>query len=504
MEGARLPSDRAADNSPEGHTIPGSLHHVVTHHLPFVLICLLFFSIALHNITVPEVSDSENHEPVEGFLLITDPPTDISISSFSETALLRFFDRYFPIAGHVSFAGATEIYMQIPIFVALGTNRFSLRLLPILMSFCGLVAIFSVCKSWFGRTVANLSCLLLASHPVFIFWSRQGHDTEAVFMIPFFWMGLYFFNKYRLGKRRNTLPLCLGSLLFGLGYSFKITFLYYLVAMAVTLLLIQRRRFMAELNFRRFLLGIAWFLLGNTLTIIYYLRSGAQALRLMLDSLFSPTPNGISNLDYFTNLSTRFEQFYEVILQGELWDHYWFRVLCNQTERPAALSWAWNYVFAFAFFAAFASLPFLIGRNIEYPKKKVGFVYVFFIAVFLQVPFTISALSPHHLLVLYPFPQIILSLSLCSLASVFRRRRLWIIAWVIVGACVLFNLVLSISYHRQALKSTRVIESPWEEYSLSYELGKGNLFISPKPNKLKDGFTPPKPEGYDENLRWKL
>lgn len=458
---------------------------------PVILIGILYFALALPNINLPAVYIDENIEVIEGYKLIVDPPEDISISAYSEYGLLHIFDRYFPLTTHTLFCGAIEVYLQIPLFLIFGINPFSIRLLPILFGFLILLSTYSLIKSWFSKRVAMFTGILLVSHPAFIFYSRQGHNSEVIFVVSFFWIGLYCINKYFSTEKRNLVYYGLGFFLFGLAYSSKINFLFFIVAMTVTVLLTQWKRFAKEADVKHVALGAVFFLMGSTLTIIQYIKSSWLVPSIMFNCLFSGTPDGISNLSYFNNLLVRIEQFYEVMLQGELWSFYWADILKNEYQRIPGLSGFFNHAFALSFTVALAATPFLARQNNPFRKNRVLFIYSMFVLLLLLTPFTVSTFRPFHLLILYPFPQVILAVFLCSLSGVFNPGRVRIMVYGIIGICLFFNIFLTVTYHCMVYAGTPEKESPWEEYVLSYKEGEGNLFIKSKPKAIKDGFTPP-------------
>ena len=224
---------------------------------------------------------------------------------------------------------------------------------------------------------------------------------------------------------------------------------------------------MKKMNRKLFAASAAAFTSGSSLILLANLESGGKTLKLMAGSLMSPTPkDSINNLHYLHNLSSRFSQFVDVILEGELWDPMWFSILNGS-------SFIQNHFFAALFLAGyFTVLLFALKNRTSFPRTKVFGLYIVFTTVFLCSPFTVSTLRPSHLLVLHPFPQIVVSLFLCSLPDVMKKKKPLIISANIAFVCLFaINLYLTVSYQQAAEAQTRWKESPFRKYELREFLG---------------------------------
>jgi len=98
-------------------------------------------------------------------------------------------------------------------FGVLGTNVFAARLVSVTFALLTIVAVFALAKKVYGRKVACISCVILASMPGFIWLSRV-----SLLEMPlefFFVMSLLLFLYWLHNGKNSTILLC--GLLFGVA-----------------------------------------------------------------------------------------------------------------------------------------------------------------------------------------------------------------------------------------------------------------------------------------------
>ncbi len=411
--------------------------------LSVVFIIFLFF--LLGDIRFPGLESDEACDGLWASYILREVPAGERINNIMSITL---FNRSFPVMANTPYIGAVESYLLVPFFLIFGINIFSLRFMPITIALVTVFFIYFFCKAWFGRRAAFVAVLLIITNPFFVFYSRIGLYREELFAMFFFWGGLFCFWKYL--ERRKALYFCLGSFLFGLGLSTKIMFLWYIMGVAIAWLILRKKKiFFPGMNLRKMALALLSFFLGSFLLIFYNIKTGGVTFQLMWNYLFHPTPYGINNLSYLHNLAVRGEQFLR-ILQGGFEDvKFWI---------DPAFVLSKDYLTPIVFMAGLVFIPFSLffknGKYSLFSGKKVLFLYIVYLTVFLCSPFTMSFIWFAHLFILFPFPQIIMAIFFCSLLYIFRDKKpaLFIIYFVI-SLSVLSGILTITRYHLAMKKS---------------------------------------------------
>jgi 4-amino-4-deoxy-L-arabinose transferase-like glycosyltransferase len=428
-----------------------------------LLISAVFLSVTLPNIGAPDLFFEEGQECVLTLHAVTTPGSAHDPSLYNFMPGTTIGDRFFPLMEDNPYVGAIELYMQLPLFAVLGVNAFSIRLLPIVVGLIGILSALALCRRWFGPFPALLAGLLAATHPVIVHYGKEGHDKEEFFTAGFFWLGLLLVDTYFARKRRKGLWLVAGIAVWGMGLSHKITFLWYVLGLIVVVAVLRMKPFGGRWpKLRHAIPAAICFPIGAFFTVAYNITYRFETLRVMWVSLWTPTPkDNVDNLHYLGNAWVRLQQFNDVILAGELWDPNWFPILGEE-------KFAYNYPFAAVFFSGWIILGVLLVRNrLPYDRMKLLFLYVLFGVVFLCSPFTVSYHHPSHLLVLNPFPEIVMGLFLAMLPAVFPVRRAgWVAVAVTMVLLIALNLNLVIAYHIRAARSVGHPISAWEPVTL--------------------------------------
>lgn len=434
------------------------------------VLCPVLLIVVLLGLTIPTIHEpppfaEEIDESILTHHFLTTPADRVSPVYLSFMPTVRVFDRHLPIMEDNAYVGPVELYLQMPFFALFGVNCFGLRALTIVVALLGLLAAYSVVRTWFGLRAAMVMGLLTATHPVFVHLCKQGHDYEEIFTAAFFWGALFFVVRYLQDEDRHPGWLCVGGLLAGLGLCHKITFAWYILGALVALVVawkVMRDRLVAELRPAHLAMAGVCMLAGYGFTILYNVRDGWPTLRIMARSLVEPTPKDhVENWDYLTNLWVRFQQFNDVILKGEIWHPNWFTILGDTT-------FTFNSPLSVLFFSGLVVVTVYVLRGkTRLPKAPLFFLFIVFGVVFLLSPFTVSYHHTTHLLVMYPFPQIVIALFLGLLPGVFGRARL--MGWAtgaIVVLVVAFNLNLTFAYTYKVAEAFPMFSSPWTTFPL--------------------------------------
>ena len=460
------------------------------------LICSLFFILASYNIKLPGLYYDEALDVVPTMQLVTGQLVE-------EHRSVEILGHRLPIMVS-EYVGPVSTYLTLPFFLLFGVSVFSLRLTTIVFAVGTIIFTFYFLKLFFNRRVAFLAVLLLAVNPAFVMWSRQGNHVSS--LMSFMATGsLYCF--YRWYKKRKEFCFYIGSFLLGLGLCQKIIFLWFIMALGLAVLtqkmnlreiiafrtwVRDRARKAIGLGIKRLGLSLLSFCAGLSMMLWYNLTTPGT-IRMILSNLVV-TSKGTNNLAFLTNFLKRVEDFRRV-LSGDLFS-YTGGSYANKLYVPL-------FVVAFLFCLVVSFVPMKsiarLGRNQTsidviargtaakqspprwrllrstrndtFPTtcsqttqvlegsitsgKKTGFVLILFIALFIFSCFTIGGLSPYHLLILLPLPQVMISLFVCDAGVLLRGvhpsdwvgRILSVAPLAVVMIVVILDLGVIKNYH---------------------------------------------------------
>jgi hypothetical protein len=230
----------------------------------------------------------------------------------------------------------------------------------------------------------------------------------------------------------------------------------------------------ADFGIKRFVLSLASFGAGLSLMLWHNLAT-LGTIRTILDNLVV-TSGGVNNLDFSTNFLKRLQDFRHV-LSGDFFSYtggsyankiyvplftaafLYCLVVCLLSQKPGFC----KLLCPKRTLSQALSMP-QEARGAEKPgfsdlskrrKKKTGFILVLFITLFIFSCFTIGGLTPHHLLILLPLPQIMISLFIYGAVRLLRgvnssdrvRRMLTIVPLAVVMVIVILDLGVMRGYH---------------------------------------------------------
>ncbi|MBL7131193.1 MAG: glycosyltransferase family 39 protein, partial [Candidatus Omnitrophica bacterium] len=354
---------------------------------------------------------------------------------------ITLFNRFVPTMAS-PYSGRIHVYLMYIFSRLFGVNVFSLRLSSIVVSAFTLYFIYLLCKMWFGYRVAAITVLLTATNLFFVQYARLGYYREVVFILFFFWAGFFLISKYL--RERKLYLLCLSFFLFGLGLTTKITMLFYLASLAISFMLLNRKfKLLLGVNIKHASLALLSFCAGSFYLILFNIREGWMTVKLLLNALMRPSP-GYNNLAYLYNLRERIKHLME-LLGGNISERFeWGVTEGHFMESIAPVLVA---LFFISFIFVFLYMFFLKGK-IE--KHKIMFFFIFYITVFFLTPFTIGGSNPGHLLLLLPFPQLVVALSIDYIWMKSKDERMAFgVASLLLAPFLVFHVATNIHFHKE-------------------------------------------------------
>jgi len=432
-----------------------------------LLALLLFLALASWQLMLPGLNYDEALDVVPAMQLLLGQSTEPLRGSG-----LRVGGRTFPLMV-MDYKGVVHTYWAFPFLWALGVNVFALRLSCLFLSLLTMASVYRFGRQFYGSRVAVVSLLLLAVNPCFLFWSRQGVLWTTA-MLTCGMGALAALGRWKGGAQHWRLYLA--AFVLGLGVSAKLPFVWFVVALAISAILLNarglwaalpipgaerlgRRRKRAELaptgGGRIVRLGVALLalLLGLSPLLIYNLQTRGTVDVVLLN--LRTSYYGVNNLAYVPNLGLRWDHL-RGLLDGS---NFWYLGAIHR-----------DLIFPLAFWISAAVISiWSLGRAIRRPwtlRRDDGswrgtkrpqspcalppvFPLLMMTLIVVQSGFTVSGLWPEHYLLLVPFPQLIIALGLDMLGSDLRRRRS--LSWgclLLLALLMASQLRVDVLYHR--------------------------------------------------------
>ncbi len=408
------------------------------------LALMAFFYLAATNVTLPGLYYDEALDVVPTMQMVLGQPVEVWTGGG-----ISLGGRTFPTMIS-SYVGTVNTYLMLPFFYFLGVNVSSLRLMPIVFGGLTLILCYAFAKDFLNRRAAAITVLLLAVHPSFVFWSRQGIYVTSV-MTCMAAGSLFCLLRWHRGGRDRYLYA--GAFLLGLGLSAKLLFLWFIVALAVSYCIIQlssRRSLLPraivlktlafDMGARQWALSVLSFCAGAGGLLWYNLKTQGT-LQVLAINLIT-TDQGVNNLDFFANLLTQVGAFLDLI-RGS-----WFGFYGRSFGNPF-----YPVMFCVSVVGLAVLIIFFRGPIGAY-KTKAVFLLSMLVLILIQSCFTVSGLGATHLLIMLPLPQLIIALSVEMLYQVSSSKVLLsALTAVVVLSLIPQDVWVDLRYH-QAVQSS--------------------------------------------------
>lgn len=316
----------------------------------------------------------------------------------------------------MTYIGAVKAYLYAPLFKLFSPSALIVRLPAILLGLVALIFTYKLVFRLFGDKTAALTALLLATDPSYIFSTRM--DWGPVALMMFFKMGsLYLFYEYSRTSRKTLLAL--GALFLGLGLYDKTNFIWYCLALPAALVPVWQNKWNRLLTSRAIYIFLFFFLLGCWPLLLYNFIARGQTfsgqmqpfgnilqsiqfkLQVLAGTLSSTNPYSFFNAgdpigSVFAGNST-----------GWLADRMPHLLISLIDFRATLLP----EVFA----AALLVICMLLFKR-GLPKMRAAvFFCLIFVFILGLIFISYRATGPHHVIMLYPFPHIIIAYAVISL-----------------------------------------------------------------------------------------
>ena len=429
---------------------------------------IVYLVLALYQLKLPGLNYDETLDAVPAMQVVQGTSAD-------SYGTLTLAGRKWPLMT-MPYVGVTTTYYLVPIFALFGINVIVLRGAAVALGVLSLLLSWGFLRRYFDERVAALSILLLAVNPSFVFWSRMGAWVQMP-LVPIAIGSLW--SLFAWYKRSRARYLVLAAFLLGLGLATHIQFIWNWSALVIAWLLLSPwlgtgpgwRRWLwpwQKSGAGAWVASAAALLLGCTPLLVFNLKD-LGTFRYTALTLATDESGWLGDLALFRGLPLLAWRSFETLLRGD-----WFVSNLGDTYfNPLAVP---------AFFLALAVIAGLASRHrIGYSVRRVALFVVLLAAIVAQSVVIHSAESAHHLLVLWPMPQALVSVALFGLFDVlaprFRRAtRVPAAALGVIGLCLVFaEGGTTYRYHRTLSQSGGVSLFSDAIYDLAADLDRPGM-----------------------------
>ena len=369
----------------------------------------LYFGIGLAQLHLPGLQYDEAADAVPAMeVLLNKPPSSIST--------IHILGREWPLM-MLHHIGPSTIYTSLAGMSLFGISVEGLRISQLCVGALTLILLWVLARSGFDDVTAGMAVLLCATAPAFIWWNRAGANWTA----PLLPLALGFVVAVRkwwcvLATRSPKIGWALlAGLLFGLGFTTKILFVWLVAPLVLTALIALRLHGILALVRRVSLVG--WLLLliglgmGLSPLILHNLRptSFLATPNFILNNASQTQLYGHNNLDLFNNLAIVGAEFLRMMGGDTL--HF---------NAPAGLPLG-----AVIFVAAVVYTAWRLLRHWQTTSHRVLrlFLLVCFVAILPLSTISTSSIGATYLFIIVPFMWLLVATALADLGRALVQRK---------------------------------------------------------------------------------
>jgi hypothetical protein len=355
----------------------------------------------------------------------------------------------FPVMS-MDYMGALKSYLLAPAFLIFGVKVSVLRWTMVMVAALGLFFSAQFAKEAFGSLAATIGAWLLATDPSLIIFSRTDWGPVA---IAFALRGaaLFFLMRWwRSGGHRA--PLVIACALIGLGVYDKASFFWFvfaLIPVGLALWLTSRDR--PRLTIKTLALAIAAGLVGSLPFWVFNVLYGWRTLLAIL------TPAQRSSLGALLQQAPARTGALLSMFEGRATDVWMF---------GHSISPQWGVASTLLWPLTIAAIVLLLIISLATQRWKLLAMPALMALVLLQIYLTPRPVWAHHWIGIYPFPQLLIGLTLAEAWKAAARRHLnrsavAALGTLVVLPAVVFNLLVMNGYHQLMREHGGVF--PWSD-----------------------------------------
>ena len=389
----------------------------------------LYFGIGLAQLKLPGLQYDEAADAVPAMeVLLNKPPSSIST--------INIAGREWPLM-MLHHIGPSTIYTSMAGMSVFGISVEGLRISQLCVGAIALVLVWALARSGFDEITAGLAALLCATAPAFIWWNRAGANWTA----PLLPLALGFVLAMRRWVHQPKARwLLFAGLLFGLGFTTKILFVWLLAPLGLTALIALRLRGVGLLIRRASWAGLLLAVLGLLIGLLPFLLHNLRAesflatFNFILNNASQTRLYGHNNLDLLNNLA---------LVGGEF-----LRMMGGDTlhfDAPAGLPLGAIALVAAGVYTAWRLIWHW--RVTSHPILRL-FLLLCFVAVLPLSTVSTSSIGATYLFIIVPFMWLLIATALADGARVLIERRQVVVACAAVALLPLNHIATNVFIQR--------------------------------------------------------
>jgi 4-amino-4-deoxy-L-arabinose transferase-like glycosyltransferase len=404
---------------------------------------LVYLALALPNLTLPGVYYDEVLQALPAMRAVGYPLNPDFIGM--PRSVVGIGDFKIPLMT-TNYLGALETMAFLPVFALVTPTIITIRLTFIILGMIALALIYGWARQLFGAPGALAVALLVATDATFVFYTRADNGPVNTMLIIKLGMLIAYTHWWRTGQKRSFL---LGCFLLGLGVYDKANFLWLIAAGVAALALFMFREIRGRLFACRRLLAVGLFLaaFGASPFLGTVLLTGGGPFRGMLQS-FNSTALRVNNSNMLGNLGVRAQSFVDITAGTVTIDDYMtsFSGVKVPFERFSFALQPW--VIGLAAFVPPIIYTVKRKRLDKRLKYHLGLIFMTVIIIALSI-FTPTSLCPFHLVIVYPFQQVVIVSAVLIAVHELRLTewRRWF-AWGTIGLTLATNMLVTVGIHQ--------------------------------------------------------
>ena len=342
------------------------------------------------------------------------------------------------------YVGAPKALLYAPVFALFGGGAATVRIPVVVIGLVSLVLLYFLLRAVFDESVALVGFAVLASDPAFIFTNKLDWGPVALRLL------LKTASLYLLWRWLRTgrlWALGFGAFLLGLGLYDKITFAWFLLALAVAALVCFGKELLRRFRILSASVAAAAFIAGAFPLIAYNVRIPMGTFQ--RHAIVKPE-------SWFESARYRYNLFratldgsavVEMVNGGD--PARTTEVVRKPTGRGVDRGFQWLFRIApltgtAAFYLAVASAAGVCFLLRIRPDRKVLFFLLLAAAETTLIAVTPEATGAHHAACVFPFTQILIALFLVQLYRLRPVLRLPAVA--LAGVLLVSQLAVDLSY----------------------------------------------------------
>ena len=391
-----------------------------------ILLCVIFFAEGLAFIRQVGLQEDEVQ-----FVAAVLPP-------LVGRKFLEVGDNLIPVM-IATYAGSLKALAYSGLFYLWPPSTWSIRIPVLVVGSIAIFLFFVFFRMVMGDLAAFIATALLVVDPVFVLLTVL--DSGIVVVQHFLLAAALplFVHFHRTGRRA---ALALACFLCGLALWDKATFVWILGGLGAGALLFFYREIRPHLSVRNLAFALLWVVAG-ALPLVYYTvaswseansgMGGYQAPTLHKVAILEKSLDGSSMFDLLTgpSVAAQARRPKTVLERASVW-------LSERAGNPRRHALKWACI------VSILLIPFLGPL-----RRRMAFCLVAFaVGWLLMLPFAMGGNGSHHVVLLWPLPQMLVASAACGVAAWFPRARAGI-AWTLAAPVLLTSLLVLNQVHAQ-------------------------------------------------------